>query len=563
MNRQANLVLQAAFSIWVALAASQHLAQPAPAEYPNAIDKYVEAPDEHFDWNVAETLSHDGFEVVAIDLTSQQWLTEAEVDRPIWKHRLLLTVPHQLHASGIGFLYISGGSNRGEPRTAASALVNQIALSTGMVVAELHQVPNQPLVFHDDGVPRYEDDLIAYAWAHYLKHGDPKWLPRNAMVKSAVRAMDVMTAFMASHRDGQFPLDKFAVGGGSKRGWTTWMTGAMDKRVVAIVPIVIDVLNVEESMRHHFAAYGFWAPSIYDYVRHGITQQMATDELKQLYELVDPFAYVHRLHMPKFVVNASGDQFFLPDSSQFYWESLPANKYLRYVPNADHGLGESDAGESVAAFLFALTRGVELPSLAWNYIDDRQIDVTFNTVPTSLTLWQATNLERRDFRLETFGPGYSATSYDVDSIEAGATMRYAVPTPAQGWTAWFMDASFDIGFARPLKLTTEVRVTPASLPFTGKEMDQPLSLTFVIKDREMSEQFEVKVRTLLREASLGTNASFTTQANRIYVHFTPLGEPSRIFGAFVQFLAKEFGADTALELQLESGPSATIAPALR
>lgn len=29
----------------------------------------------------------------------------------------------------------------------------------------------------------------------------------------------------------------------TQRGWTTWLTGAVDKRVVAIVPVVMDELN--------------------------------------------------------------------------------------------------------------------------------------------------------------------------------------------------------------------------------------------------------------------------------------------------------------------------------
>lgn len=37
-------------------------------------------------------------------------------------------------------------------------------------------------------------------------------------------------------------LKNFVVGGASKRGWTTWTTAAVDDRVVAIVPVVIDLL---------------------------------------------------------------------------------------------------------------------------------------------------------------------------------------------------------------------------------------------------------------------------------------------------------------------------------
>jgi PhoPQ-activated pathogenicity-related protein len=76
------------------------------------------------------------------------------------------------------------------------------------------------------------------------------------MVKSAVRAMDAATEFLASEAGGKVAVKSFVVVGGSKRGWTTWLTGAVDKRVSAIVPIVIDVVNVRASMMNHYAAYG-------------------------------------------------------------------------------------------------------------------------------------------------------------------------------------------------------------------------------------------------------------------------------------------------------------------
>ena len=36
--------------------------------------------------------------------------------------------------------------------------------------------------------------------------------------------------------------------------------------------------------------------------------------------------------MPKFLVNAAGDQYFLPDSSQFHFAGLKGENYLRYLP---------------------------------------------------------------------------------------------------------------------------------------------------------------------------------------------------------------------------------------
>ncbi len=38
-------------------------------------------------------------------------------------------------------------------------------------------------------------------------------------------------------------IEKFMVAGASKRGWTTWTTAAVDKRVIAAIPIVMDMAN--------------------------------------------------------------------------------------------------------------------------------------------------------------------------------------------------------------------------------------------------------------------------------------------------------------------------------
>ena len=37
-----------------------------------------------------------------------------------------------------------------------------------------------------------------------------------------------------------------------QRGWTTWTTGIVDKRVVGMVPIVEDLLNMKKVCRHYF-----------------------------------------------------------------------------------------------------------------------------------------------------------------------------------------------------------------------------------------------------------------------------------------------------------------------
>ena len=88
------------------------------------------------------------------------------------------------------------------------------------------------------------------------------------MVKSVVKAMDALQKF--ARDEWQHDLKQFVVTGASKRGWTTWLTGASDPRVKAIIPMVIDALNSEQITRHQYEAYGFFGPSLGDYVRHGL-----------------------------------------------------------------------------------------------------------------------------------------------------------------------------------------------------------------------------------------------------------------------------------------------------
>src|SRR5262249_29433953 len=156
------------------------------------------------------------------------------------------------------------------------------------------------------------------------------WPARLPMTKSAVRAMDAITAFAASAAGGGARVSRFVVSGASKRGWTTWTTAAVDKRVTAIVPAVIDLLNVEPSFIHHWQAYGAWSDAVHDYVEQGLMDWLGSRQFHALMHIEDPYEYRARLTMPKLLVNASGDQFFLPDSSQFYFSDLKGENHLRY-----------------------------------------------------------------------------------------------------------------------------------------------------------------------------------------------------------------------------------------
>jgi PhoPQ-activated pathogenicity-related protein len=426
-----------------------------------ALDRYVAKPDPTYSWKLAKEFTGNPVRQYVLDLKSQTWRSTKDVDRTVWQHWLIIVKPEKV-TSDTAFLYITGGHNGGDPPKSADSMVLQIAEATHSIVAELRMVPNQPLVFHNDGVGRKEDDLIGYTWDQYLKGGDDTWLARLPMTKSAVRAMDCVQQFLASEQGGKHKIDKFVVAGGSKRGWTTWCTAAVDKRVVAAVPIVIDCMHVPPSMQHHIAAYGFYAASVGDYMKHKIMQRSHDPKLNDLYAIEDPYSYRDRLTMPKFIVNASGDQFFCPDSSQFYFNDLKGEKYLRYVANADHSLKGSDALESIIAFYWTILNGKPRPKYSWTFEKDGSIRVATPDKPKEVVLWQANNPKARDFRVEKIGRDYTRT---VLQEQEKGTYIGKIETPAQGWTAYFVELTFDVGGPTPLKLTTAVRVLPDRLPF--------------------------------------------------------------------------------------------------
>lgn len=435
------------------------------------LDRYVAAPDPSFAWRVAKTLPAEGATATLIDLTSQTWLTEQEVEQPVWKHWLVVVTPPRV-TSDVGLLFISGGRNDRNPPAAPSGWLVDAARDTGTVVAELRMVPNQPIVFKDDPAhkPRVEDDFIAYTWNKFLRTGDERWPARLPMTKSAVRAMDAVTAFAASADGGSHRVGRFVVSGASKRGWTTWATAAVDKRVIAIAPAVIDLLNVEPSFIHHYRAYGAWSDAVDDYVQQGVMNWIGTPQFHALMRIEEPYEYRDRLTMPKLLINSAGDQFFLPDSSQFYFDKLRGESHLRYVPNTDHSLGKSDALESLEAFYASIVRDTPRPAFTWTFEKDGGIKVSSKVLPQTVTLWQATNPAARNFRLDALGPAYTST---VLTPSGPNTWIARVPRPAKGWTAFFVELTFATDGKYPLKLTTAVRVVPDTLPYAAPVLKRP------------------------------------------------------------------------------------------
>ncbi|MDQ3013253.1 MAG: PhoPQ-activated pathogenicity-related family protein, partial [Acidobacteriota bacterium] len=173
---------------------------------------------------------------------------------------------------------------------------------------------------------------------------------------------------------------------------------------------------------------------------------------------------------PKLIINSTGDQYFLPDSWQFYYDDLPGEKYLRYVPNTKHDLKDSDAPNTLDAFYESVQKGTPRPRFTWKIDKDGTINVNTKDKPTEVRLWHATNPKARDFRLDIIGKAF--TSEVIQPVKEG-TYVGKMAKPEAGFTAYFVEMTFPSGGKYPFKFTTGVRITPDVLPFQMPPKQNP------------------------------------------------------------------------------------------
>ncbi len=314
-------------------------------------------------------------------------------------------------------------------------------------------MPNEPVVFNAEDPPtsRSEDEIIAYTLNQWLEGiGQPNndtWPLLLPMVKLAVRAMDTIQSFVPTVTDGH-AIDDFVVSGYSKRGWTTWLTAAADDRVRAIVPGVFDNLNQGPQMVHHVEAYGHFSEEVEDYTNLQIFERMKTPEAQLLSRIVDPYRYLRNGrfdNMPKLLLNSAGDEFFVTDSSQFYFDDLPGeDNYMRYIPPrttdpSGHGLNDS-AIYSTVSFMDAVLNNRHLPDFSWQVKTDGTIEVHTVDAPSQVVVWQASAADSRDYR-HGYHPDILWSSQTLNS-SGGGVYSINMATPDTGSIAYFIELTF-------------------------------------------------------------------------------------------------------------------------
>lgn len=460
------------------------------------LDDYVWREDENYGWvdmgpeyQIKGTFKNRGYTGYTLNMTSQRWLTDADFSPDsqagsIWWHYLVVIVPDEVRYTRNASLWITGGSQGSSPPTGTDEdiLVSAaLAMNTGMVIGALFQVPNEHITFSSDPIQksRSEDAIIAFTWQHYLDDtSNPEWLVRFPMVKAAVRAMDAVTEYTAQ----KLPelgasLDYYTVAGASKRGWTTWLVGAVDpNRVMAIIPVVLDAINFVDVEHHEFRSYGGWSFALSDYTDLNLTQRFDDPNMIYLQQQIDPYFYKERLTMPKLVVNAGMDEFQQPDDTHYWWSGMPEPKHFMMLPNAEHSLitGILEAVPAISAWAQALLHNDEVPSMHWTISEeDGTITATVGDVGVvhSAHVWWANSCGdnafdggklRRDFRISSLDNPCNCGIYiesagmctnlkswwnkqelELTMVDGKRTYTAHVDAPEDGrWVAYFIDIRF-------------------------------------------------------------------------------------------------------------------------
>lgn len=437
-----------------------------------ALEAYVNQDDGVFRYDHIASIPASGVTVHLYNLVSQVWRSADEIDRTLWQHQLVIVVPDTV-ASDTGMLFV-GDNDNDDPLPGQDdvivQIITQLALGSQTIVSAVYQVPNQPFYFPNDTSRYKEDDLVGYSWDKFLDTGDTTWPVHVPMTKSVIKAMDAISAIAPTL--GDYAVNDFVVTGYSKRGLVTWLAAAIDPRIKAIAPGVIDFLNVVPSMENQFTSYGEFVPQLHTLVELGIMDRMRTPEFRDLATIIDPYEYRDRLGLPKLLLNSSGDQFFLPDSARFYYQDLPGEKLIRYAPNTDHSLENSvtsiyDTLYSLLGWYQSILLGQQRPQIDWQ-LSGNELVASASIAPQLARVWRASNPLARDFRKVTIGEAWVA---EVIAPESDGRYRISLPQPEQGYAASYIEFVYQGLSGLPVTYSTRIFITPDTMPY---QLDDPL-----------------------------------------------------------------------------------------
>lgn len=384
-----------------------------------------------------------------------------------WKHEIDIFIPKENYNVDTAALYITGGYINSEITiNTPDKIISQLIQHNIVVV--LKDNPNQYLTINNKQLK--EDEIIAFTWNRFIHNPKLSYYPLH--IPMAIAVQQAMTLTQNLLQKNHIHINHFVVIGASKRGWASWMIALLDFRVIGIIPIVTDILNVEKQIPHIYNVYAHhWPIAFKDYYLEHIpeyTQPKNTlyPNYIKLLHIEDPFTYLHLLRyqkklseISKYIVNASGDDFFPPDSSKNYYDDLSGNKLLFYLPNSPHYVEYSPSisqlATSISAFYKRIISHQRLPIITWHKKTTGELKIRYSERPIKIILWSAENQISRDFRYSC-AIHYHPTDLRIDEQET----QLIIPSIKEGWSASYVE----LDFAGGLKASTPIFISPDTYP---------------------------------------------------------------------------------------------------
>lgn len=353
------------------------------------IPEYITKPDSSYEWTISQSRTPEPSDgAYKIEMVSQTW-------RDIrWTHDLMIVLPKDAPKDLPLLLFVTGGDGKWK----YASIGAKLATRSNAAIAVLFNMPNQPL-FKD----LTEDDLIAYTFDRFLETGEKNWPLLLPMTKATIRSIDTLSEFLGS-RTGH-TISHLVVGGGSKRGWTSWLTGAMDDRVDGIIPMVIDVLNFPLQLQNQVDAWGTFSHKIDEYIKRDLHIEIQSDNGRELVQMVDPYFYRDQLTMPKLIISGTNDPYWPLNSVNLFYDQLKGPKFREYVINAGHKLkhGAFPMIGLIEKFLQYVQGTISFPAFDTSIERTSDQQWKFNLrsrsgpSPRKVILWYATS-DSKDFR---------------------------------------------------------------------------------------------------------------------------------------------------------------------
>ena len=456
-------------------------------ENPTPLDLYVADGDPTYSWEELpdNKMTGDGWSGHLLNFTSQSWLTADDTSQPEWIHQLLVIVPDNLSRDTWAVEYITGGHETdGPPQNSDEDVLvaSRMAIGAQCVVTILFQVPNECITFTAEDPPkcRSEDAFIAWTWEHFFQNEtETEWIAQLPMAKAGVRGIDAAQDFLATELN-MPDVDNWFVAGASKRGWDTWLVGAVEPsftgRVKGIIPMVDDVLSLHDNLHLHYQSLGGWSFAFEDYYALNLTKKLDGQPFADLSAIVDPISYLDRYtDLPKLLIDATGDEFMLLTDQRLWWHDMTGDKYHIISPNTEHSLatGITELLPSIAEWINRQIDGKPIPEYT-EEIDETSGDITVtfaddSELPSRAKVWyahtcNASDTVRRDFRMinadtvcecgvEASGScavarAVSWKPMDLEPTQGGKVYVAHMDPPAEGtntWVGFFIDFHFRNG----------------------------------------------------------------------------------------------------------------------